>query len=61
LALENLASGVGTSQRAKTPQPVEGPTPLPSQRNNCSNQNLSGGTAKFKEPRVSLLEKFDGL
>jgi hypothetical protein len=38
-ALENLASGIGTSQRAKIPQLmqhviVEGPTPLPSQRNN---------------------------
>jgi hypothetical protein len=64
-ALENFASRVGTSQGAETPQPVqhiavEGPTPLPSQGNNCFNQNLDGGVAKFKEPKISLLEKFDG-
>jgi hypothetical protein len=29
--------------------------------NNCSNQNLDGGVAKFKEARVSLSEKFDGI
>jgi hypothetical protein len=64
-ALENFASRVGTSQGAETPQPVqhiavEGPTPLPSQGNNCFNQKLGGGVAKFKEPKISLLEKFDG-
>jgi hypothetical protein len=65
-ALENLASGVGTSPGAKIPQltqhvAVEGPTPLPSQRNNCSNQNLDGGGAKYREPRVSLPEKFNDI
>jgi hypothetical protein len=40
--LDNFASGVGTSQEAKIPQlvqhaAIEGPTPLPSQGNNCSN------------------------
>jgi hypothetical protein len=63
-ALKNLASWVGTSQGAEIPQPmqhlvVEGPTLLPSQGNNCSNQNLHGGTANFRKPRVSLPEKFD--
>jgi hypothetical protein len=51
-ALENLASAIGTRPRAEIPQSlqyiaVEGPTPLPYQRNNCSNQNLDGGDAKF--------------
>jgi hypothetical protein len=64
-ALENLASGVAISQGAEIPQSmqhvaVKGPTPLPSQRNNRSNQNLGGGATKFKEPRVNLPEKFDG-
>ena len=63
-ALENLASRVGTSQGAETFQPMqyvaaEDPTLLPSQENNCSNQNLGGGTAKFRESKVSLPEKFD--
>jgi hypothetical protein len=40
---------------------VKGPTPLPSQGNNCSNQNLGGSAANFEKPRVSLLEKFDGI
>jgi hypothetical protein len=65
-ALKNLALGVGTSQGAEIPQPmqhivVEGPIPMPSQGNNCSNQNLSGGVANFKEPRFNLPEKFDGV
>jgi hypothetical protein len=65
-ALENFASGVGTSPRAKIPQPtqhvvVEGPTLLPYKKNSCSNQNFDGGAAKFREPRVSNLEKFDGI
>jgi hypothetical protein len=64
-ALENLASGVATSLGAEIPQPmqhvaVEGPTPLPSQGNNCFHQNLDGGATKYREPRVSLPEKFDG-
>jgi hypothetical protein len=64
-ALENLASGIGTSPGAEIPQPmqhvaVEGPTPLPSQGNSCSYQYLDGGAAKYREPRVSLPEKFDG-
>jgi phage tail sheath protein FI len=64
-ALENLASRVGTNPRTKIPQStqhvvVEGPTTFPSQRKNCSNQNLDGGAAKYREPRISLLEKFDG-
>jgi hypothetical protein len=64
-ALKNLASGVGISPKAKIPQSirhiaVEGPTPLPSQGNNCFNQNLDGGAATYREPRVSLIEKFDG-
>jgi hypothetical protein len=64
-ALENLASGVGTSIEARIHHPmqhvaVEGPTPLPSQGNNCSNKNLNGSATKFKEPMVSLPEKFDG-
>jgi hypothetical protein len=63
-ALENLASRIGTSPRAKIPQPtqhvaIEGPTPLPSQGNGCSCQYLDGA-AKYREPRISLLEKFDG-
>jgi hypothetical protein len=63
-ALENLASKVGTSLGAEIPQStqhvtVEGPSPLPSQGNNCSNQNLDGGAAKYREPRVSLPKKFD--
>jgi hypothetical protein len=63
-ALENLASGIDTSQGAEILQPmqhvaVEGPTSWPSQGKNCSNQNLGGGTANFKESRVSLPEKFD--
>jgi hypothetical protein len=46
-ALKNLASRVGISQGAEISQPmqhvaVEGPTPLPSQENNCSNQYLDG-------------------
>jgi hypothetical protein len=54
--LENLASGVGISQGAKILQPmqhvaVEGLTPLTSQGNNCSNQNLSGGGANFREAK----------
>jgi hypothetical protein len=58
-ALENFASRVGTSQGAETPQPmqyvaVEDPTPLQSQENNCSNQNLGGGAAKFTEPKKNL-------
>jgi hypothetical protein len=64
-ALENLASGVGTCPRVEISQStqniaVEGPTPLQSQGNNYFNQNLNGGAAKYREPRVSLLEKFDG-
>jgi hypothetical protein len=56
-ALENLASWVGTSPGAKIPQltqhiTIEGPTPMPSQGNNCSNQNLDGGVAKYREPRA---------
>jgi hypothetical protein len=63
-ALENLALGIGSSLRAEIPQPtqhvvVEGPTPLPSQGNGCSRQYLDDGTAKYREPRVSLSEKFD--
>jgi hypothetical protein len=38
---------------------IEGPTPLSFQRNNYSNQDLSGGVANFRELRVNLLEKFD--
>jgi hypothetical protein len=64
-ALENLASEVGISQGAKILQPmqhvaIEGPTPLPSQGNNCSNQNLGGGATNLKKPRISLSENFDG-
>jgi hypothetical protein len=33
---------------------------LPSQGNNCSHQNLDGGAAKYRELRISLLEKIDG-
>jgi hypothetical protein len=63
-ALKSLASGVGTSQRAEIPQPmqhvaVEGPTPLPSQGNNCSNQNLDGGVANFRKSKINLLEKLN--
>ena len=63
-ALENLSFKVGTSLGAKIPQSiqhvvVEGPSPLPSQGTNCSNQNLDGSTAKYREPRVSLPKKFD--
>jgi hypothetical protein len=63
-ALENFASGVGTSQGVETPQSIQhiaiqGPILLPSQGNNCSNQNLDDGATNFREPRVSLLEKFD--
>ena len=64
-ALENLASGIGTSPEAKIPQPrqhiaVEGPTPLPSQGTSCSRQYLDDGVAKYREPSISLPEKFDG-
>jgi hypothetical protein len=64
-ALENLASGICTSPRAEIPQSIqhvaiEGPTLLPFQGNNCFNQNLDGGTAKYREPRASLPQKFDG-
>ena len=38
---------------------VESPISLSSQRNNCSNQNLDGGAAKYKEPRISFPQKFD--
>jgi hypothetical protein len=63
-ALKNLVSGAGTSPRAEILRPtqhvvVEGPTLLSSQGNNCFNQNLDGGVVKFREPRVSLPEKFD--
>ena len=62
-ALENIASGIGTSLGAKILQPtqhiaVEGPTTLPSQRNGCSCQYFDDGTAKYREPRISLPEKF---
>jgi hypothetical protein len=30
------------------------------QGNNCSNQNLDGGAAKYRKPRISLPKKFDG-
>jgi hypothetical protein len=64
-ALEILASGVGIIPGAEILQSmqhiaIEGPIPLPSLKNNCSNQNLDGGTAKYREPKVSLSEKFDG-
>jgi hypothetical protein len=47
-----LASRISTSPGAKIPQltqheVVEGPTPLPSQGNNCSNQNLDSGAVKY--------------
>jgi hypothetical protein len=63
-ALENLASGIGTSPGAEIPQPiqhvvVEGPTLLPFQGNGCSRQYLDNGTAKYREPRISLPKKFD--
>jgi hypothetical protein len=63
-ALKSLASRVGTSQRIEIPQPIqhvaiEGPIPLPSQGNNCSNQNLNSGAANFRELKVCFLEKFD--
>jgi hypothetical protein len=63
-ALEDLTLGVGTSLGAKISQStqhvaLEGIIPLPCQGNNCSNQNLDCGTAKYREPRVNLPEKFD--
>jgi hypothetical protein len=63
-ALENLALRDGTSPGAEIPQSmqhvaVEGPVPLPSQGNNCSNQILDGDATKYREPRVSHLEKFN--
>ena len=63
-ALENFTSRVGTSQGAKIPQSiqhiaVQGPILLPSQENNCSNQNLDHGVTNFREPRISLPKKFD--
>jgi hypothetical protein len=63
-ALENLASWIGISPEAEIPQSmqhvaVEDPTPLPSQRNNYFNQNLDGSATKYREPRISLPEKFD--
>jgi hypothetical protein len=53
-AFENLALRVVTSLGAEIPQPtqhvaVEGPIPLPSQRNNCSNQNLDGVSVKYRD------------
>jgi hypothetical protein len=64
-ALENMTSGIGTSPGAEIPQltehvEVKGLRPLPSQGNNSSNQVLDGGAAKYREPRVSLSEKFYG-
>jgi hypothetical protein len=64
-ALENFVIRVGINLGAKISQStqhiaVKGPTPLSSQKNNCSNQNLNSGAAKFRESRVNFLEKFDG-
>jgi hypothetical protein len=63
-ALENLASRIGTSQGSKILQsmqhiPVESPAPLLFQKDNYFNKNFIGSAAKFRGPRVSLLEKFD--
>ena len=65
-ALENLALGVGISQGAGIPHSIQhiaidSATTLPPQKNDCSNQNLSGGIPKFRKPRVSLREKFDSI
>jgi hypothetical protein len=64
--LDIFVTRVGTSLGVEISQTtqhvvVEGPTPLSSQGNNCSNQDFSDYVAKFREPRVSLLEKFDGI
>jgi hypothetical protein len=40
---------------------MEDPTLLSSQENNCFNQDLNGGAAKFREPRISLPKRFDGI
>ena len=57
--LENLASRAGTSPGAEMQHVIEGPIPLQSQGKNCSNQNLNGIAAKYRKPKINLLEKFD--